>query len=317
MQLRFFLLSLVMLSLSACSRSPFSRSASVEKKYVHTYGVELSPKEWQEYGMHGQVITKTQDGVTVTENYDHNVLQGAKTWSFPDSNSIQRSILYNKGLVTREIHYDISTLPLFETEYVSDTQTVERTFSKAGFPYTIEVFDSGRVFDGQYFDENGKLYTAVIDYHGERTMRNFYGVIIKKDLIADGHVQTSTEYYPEGTPKSVTPYVNGRIHGLKKSYLASSVPLSVEPYHEGKLEGTAIYFNEGVKVREVPYVSGQKQGKEIHLGRKGVLIKEINWRRDQKHGPSIDYAHPDVPKEWYWENGLVTEFTYEQKDAEN
>jgi antitoxin component YwqK of YwqJK toxin-antitoxin module len=316
MQLRPFLLTLpALVLLCSCTRSPFFRSAQVERKYVHTYGVELTEKEWKEYGMHGQVISKDQQGITVTENYDHNVLHGAKTWTFPNSKSIERSLLFDKGSVKKEIRYELSGLPVHEIEYVSDSETVERSFSKFGFPYAVEVFIDGRLFDAQYYDTKGALYTAVIDYHGERTARNFDGVITKKDDIVDGRIECSTEYYPEGTPKSITPFVDGRVHGEKKTFLASSVPLAKEPYVNGRLEGVATYYENGVKAREVTYLGGLKHGPEYVFNSKGAIIKEINWRRDQLHGPRIDYQKPGTPKEWFWEGSSVTEFTFDQRST--
>lgn len=302
-----------LLGLTSCYRNQEeSAKKDGSRKYVHKYGVELSEKEWKEYGMHGDVISTSANGVTITEQYNHNVLHGAKTWSFPNSQAIYKTALYDTGTCTKEIIHDTSGLPLSEIEFVSEERQIHRTFSRGGFPYSIETIDQGILYNGEYFDTEGKLYAAVVDFNGLRVMRDFEGIITRSEKITGGKPSLITEYYPSGNPKSITPCDQGIPHGIRRTFFESSEPASIEPFCEGKLDGTVLLFADGIRACEVPYVSGLRQGTEYRYdGRR--LVHETNWKKGRKHGISIDHANPEMPQEWYWEGEPVTQFTFEQR----
>lgn len=310
------LLSLAcLISLTSCYQNAGKTCAGSEaRKYIHKYGVELSAKEWQEYGMHGDVVSTTSDGVTITEQYDHNVLHGNKTWTFPNSKTIQKTALYEKGRLVKEVLHDTSSLPLSEVEYISENREVHRTFSKQGFPYSIETFDHEKLYNGEYFDTEGTLYAAVVDFEGLRVLRNFDGIITKSEQITHGKPSLITEYFANGNPKSITPCSSGVPHGIRRTFFASSEPASIEPLCEGKLDGTVILFSNGIRASEVPYVNGLRQGTELRYNGRRIAL-EMNWKKGHKHGVLIDHAHPERSKEWYWEDEPVTQFAFEQRSS--
>ncbi len=67
------------------------------------------------------------------------------------------------------------------------------------------------------------------------------------DAAAQQEPEAVKEFYPSGKLKSETPFVNGNIHGTRKSYFESGVLQKEEEYRDGRREGVSReYYEDGV-----------------------------------------------------------------------
>jgi hypothetical protein len=72
-----------------------------------------------------------------------------------------------------------------------------------------------------------------------------------------------------------------------------------------------MYFEHGHLVRQVFYSSGLKHGLETYYGlNSDIVIREIGWDRDLKHGCCRNYLGDQILAEWYWNGTKVTEDQY-------
>ncbi len=64
---------------------------------------------------------------------------------------------------------------------------------------------------------------------------------------------------------------------------------SIEVWKKGRQEGITTLFQDGIKVEEVPYAEGMRNGKAL-IYKEGLdVIKEVSWKNDKLHGPTHTY----------------------------
>lgn len=283
----------------------------ISQRYIHKYGYAVSKEEWDARTYPGQVITNLRNGITITATYENGVLHGPCTHTFPDSQTVKTYYLYNQGNVVKEISYDIKGMPVRETVQFSPTRYTITHWYLDGTPMSIEEFAGDELLEGQYLTLNNETEARVEKGDGTRIRRNQDGILMTKEQIQSGSLVKREAFYPTGTPESITFYLDGKLHGEKKSFTQKGEPLLIEEWIGGQLHGKSTYFKNGIRHLEISYLYGQKNGSEIHYLDGEQISKEIQWENDKKHGPATYYVEGGVRVEFYYDGKLVTQSDYE------
>lgn len=286
----------------------------ISKNYIHKYGYALSKKEWESKKHPGQIVTTLKDGVTITATYEHGVLNGPYTTTFPHSQTIENYTLYNQGNVIKEISYDQKGMPQSEKIYLSPTRYSTTLWFSDGTPRSIEEYNGSELIDGQYFTVSNDTEARVVKGKGTRVLRGKCGILLSKDEIVRGDVVKHETYHANGVPSMVCTYVDLRLHGDKRTFDENGEPLSLEPYEDGQINGIATFFKNGYKYREVPYEFGKKEGKENFYVDGIIVSHDIQWLSDKEHGPSNYYVDGIAHTEWFYEGRKVSHREYRQLD---
>lgn len=283
---------------------------------MHKYGVELTAKEWNEYGQTGKIIHQTAEQATVTASYLSGVKHGDTTITYPNSSSIYETKQFVNGKLKSIKTFAMSGLPVKFIEFLDNGLEKHLSYSKMGYPYLNELQDGSKIIKGKYFRLDGSLESEVLFYTGSRLIRNFEGVLEERQQIENGFIIFSTKYYTNGFPKTHAYYLENKIHGICKTFSQSGQPISIESWKNDCLEGPTIYYQNGLRYRTCDYHSGEKDGVEIFYDDAGELpIQEIAWKHDLRHGASRFYSNEEEITEWFWEGEPLTKFSFDEKMA--
>lgn len=306
----FYFLSLL-LGLTACQTSRPSCEDVVCETYVHRYGVALDPNDWSARGQNGQIVATRKDGVMVARTYDTGVLHGDCTYTFPYRDKIQRKEVFDQGNLKEEWTFYPSGLP--QQQSIPESSTCKRLMGwyESGVPRCQEEYDNDRLVRGEYYNTSNQVESRIDGAVGLRTRRDGQGQLESVDTIEQGQMVLRTTYYPNGTPASLTPYVNGSIEGLRRTFCTGGEPATVEEWRRDKQQGNTVVFEHGEKLADVPYVNGRKQGLERRYRSGQALVQEVNWEYDQKHGPCYTYGGEQPQVDWYFKDRLVNKATYD------
>lgn len=303
-----------------CTGSPipqsYGRVEVVDECYVHKYGVEVPANDWQERGREGQVVTTLKNGVVMTHNYVAGVLDGDSTFTFPHSDTIEKTETYSRDDLIAETFFYRSGTPRQKIAYEGspNRRTVTSWYSNGNLQST-EYFDRNYLIAGDYLNATGQTESKIVDGNGSKSRRDPYGNLESIDSFQNGNLVLSTTYHPNGTPKEMTPYNHGVIDGQVKLFLPSGEPLSIEEWKQGHRTGLTIAFENGEKISETYYTNGLKNGIERHFRDSSVVVEEITWINDIKHGPSTTYVKDYVKTDWYFKGKPVTQIAFERMTA--
>lgn len=286
----------------------------VSKRYVHKYGYAVSQEEWESRNYPGQVITTLRDGVTVATTYEHGILHGPCTYTYPHSQTIETYFLYNNGNLVKEIKYDRHGMPLREEIRLSPSRYSLTTWYANGSPLSIEEYASDELVDGQYFNPNNELESRIDKGNGKRIVRDTHGVLVSRDTIEKGYLVQRQSFYPNGAPESIAFYAFNQLNGERRTYSQDGEPLAIEEWKNGKLHGLASYFDNGVKTSEILYLDGLKNGTERHYLDGDILSQEIAWENDKRHGPSVYYVDGHTRTDWFYDGSIVSQRRFEELD---
>ena len=291
---------------TSCTQGQKGDRHVVKQTYVHKYGVEVTPEDWQQRGQNGQVITKLDSGVVMTRNYIGGVLHGQALQTFPHSDQIATRESYVGGVLTTEIAYTLGGSPKCETQYDDDAKAVTCWFEN-GTPQSQEHFIGSRLDSAEYYDVDNKICARVIEGNGTRLIRDAYGTIVAHDTIDDGMLIERTTLHVNGAPKEILTYVNDVIEGSVKRFLPIGEPQSIEEWVNGKQHGITTIFQNGEKYAEVPYVLNVKEGVEKRFRDNGnLLVEEITWNNGQRHGPTYIHLDGSTRTEWFYKGANVS-----------
>ena len=285
----------------------------MNEDYVHTYGVQVAPDDWVERGQNGQVVCRLRNGTLVTKNFKDGYLDGDTTYTFPHSGAIQKVETYSNGLMITERENHLSGAPCLETEHHSLLSKTIRTWYENGAPKSREMYEEGRLLEADYYTMNNQVESRIIEGRGSRVIRDEFGQLAQVDNFENGEMVLSTTYFPNGSPKEETPYNNGKIEGHRKVFFPGGDPRAIEAWSNGRQEGVTILFYNGEKTSELPYFNGLKNGIEQRFKEGNLIVEEITWKHDRKHGPSYYYLGGDnVRVDWYLEGRLVPKSQYDR-----
>lgn len=284
----------------------------VQETYVHRYGVEVPPQDWEERGEHGQVVSTLKNGVVVSKNYNAGTLEGDTTYTFPHSGLIEKVETYSNGQLVKETTFYLSGAPLREIRYNPDGTRLLTVWYENGTPGSIEQVDTqGLIAQGNYFDINHTQDAQVNGGEGNRLVRDAFGHLVSQDTIQGGQMILRKTFYPNGTPKEITPYHNGLVEGQLRTFQPGGEPHTIEEWTHGNQTGVTISFMNGEKVTETTYVNGVRNGTERRFRDGTTLIEEITWENDVRHGPSTNYVSGQPQKEWFFKGKPATQASFE------
>jgi len=289
------------------------RDHVVCESYVHKYGVPLSgDTEWAARGQSGQIVQKRDDGVVVTRSYESGILQGETTYTYPHRESIQKRENYQNGALIQETWNYGNGIPLRQVNYTSPSTRTEIVWYDNGVPQSKEEYDRRLLKHGEYFTINNLQEAGVNNQNGTRIRRDRYGELESVDVIQEGLMISSSTFHPNGSPKSVTPYVNGVADGQKLTFLPGGEPSTVETWVNGVQHGMATEYQDGEKVSNVPYAYGARHGIEFRYRDDGqTLVQEVSWMDGTKYGPTYTYVEGSKKEQWYYRNRPVNKQTFD------
>lgn len=303
-------LLIVALGLISCNARR-EHSPIVEERYVHLYGAEVPQEKWVASGQHGQVVSTMANGVVVTQTYNAGVLHGPTTYSYPHSDNIERTEHYTGGELAKETVHHLSGAPKEESVYHDGNKTIISAWYENGSLQLKEEYVDDLLVSGEYYNPQSQMDSQVQNREGTRIVRDHYGIVTSTDSIKDGQMVLRTTYYPNGSPKAVTPYVNGIVEGQRKTYLPAGEPNTVETWVGGLQDGLTLVYQNGEKFAEVPYQRGSREGIERHYRNGTDVIEEISWMGDQRHGPDITYVGGTSKTQWYFQDKPVSQAQFD------
>lgn len=289
------------------------RRIVVEEKYVHKYGMELKPAEWQTRGQNGQVIATLDNGVTVTKQYAGGILEGETTYTYPHSSIVEHVDTFEGGTLVKTVYNDSYGHPKQEVCYrESDMKTVTGFYDSLA-PRCKEVFRGEYLLTGEYYTHDSKIESKIDNGSGVKILRDEGGKLKGEALYDSGKLVKETLNYPNGNPHEIIPYKNGKVDGQKRTFTESGEPLTIEEWSLGYQQGMTTLFKNGEKYADVPYVKGRKEGVEIRYRDGKAIAEEITWEKDKMHGPYHTYFGSSKKTEWYVSGQRVSRATFEQQ----
>jgi len=299
--------------LSSCQKNE-DENPVVSQRYIHKLGYAVSQDEWESRNYPGQVVSTLRDGVTITTTYEHGILHGPCTYTYPHSQTVETYYLYNTGNLVKEIKYDRNGMPMREEVRLSPSRYSVTTWYAAGSPLSIEEYASDELVEGQYFNANNETEARVDKGNGKRIMRDVNGVLLSCDVIEKGYLVKRESFFSNGAPESTCTYANAMLDGQRRTFSQDGEPLAIEEWKNGRLHGLATYFDNGMKAAEISYLDGQKNGVERHYFDGEIISQEISWENDKRHGTSVYYVDGHTRTEWYYDGELVTQQRFAELD---
>lgn len=298
-----------LLLFGACSKSP--EEEVVKTSYYHAYGPEISSVDWKEQGSSGEVVELLKNGVEVRKEYENGVLNGTCSWTFPHSKVIERLEEYVNGKRILAGKNFENGSPESEEEWEAGNRRIVHSWYGDGSPRLLEEYQQNRLMEGKYFTLEGEVEGTVSAGNGLRVERSKTGQLATKEEVRSGDVRKRESFYPNGQLREVVLLQGNKKHGECRKYAENGQTVALENWTFGSLDGVQIFFEDGLPVRQVPYLLGKKEGKELHF-RPGTeeVIAEISWHNDQRHGISKSYIASRPMTEWYWKDGKVSENQY-------
>ncbi len=305
------ILGVVTLFLTGCGDKGKENNV-VSSRYIHKYGYAVSKNEFEERKYPGQVVTVLKTGVTITSTYEGGKLHGPTTHTFPHSQTVESYFLYKDGHLTKQVQYDIHGMPLQEEVRLSPTRFATTRWYNDGIPMATEEYAGQELVEGQYFTRENEVEARVERGRGTRVIRDLLGTLQVREEIDQGLVAKRDTFYASGAPETTATYLQGQLHGEKKSFAEKGEPLAVKEYVNGQLHGKSTFYNNGAKAVEVHYLNGMKNGLEIHYLDGEMISQEILWEDDHKHGPSRYYVDGVAQVEYFYDGEHISEHKWKE-----
>ena len=310
MKMKFPLLcGLLAIAAFSCNKDN-NKNQVVSQKYVHKYGYVVSQEEWSSKNYPGQVISTLKDGVVVTATYENHELHGPCTYTYSNSQTVEKYVLYNRGLAVKEILYDSYGMPKQETVQLSPSRHSLTLWYADGAPRSTEEFAYNELLEGQYFTVLNEVESRVEKGRGERVMRDAKGTLLYRDEVQGGFTVKQESYYPNGSPNTISCYVSNKLHGERTSFTSGGEPLALEEWVNGQLHGKSTYFHNGTKEKEVSYLFGKKMGLEVFFLDGASISHQIAWDNDLKQGPEVYYIDGLQKTTYFYAGKEVSQSTY-------
>ncbi|GAB4233922.1 MAG: toxin-antitoxin system YwqK family antitoxin [Chlamydiales bacterium] len=313
--------SLILLVLGTSSCVPYipsqmSSDNIISQTYVHKYGIEMDGQEWISRGKDGQILTTLTDGTRRISSYSKGILDGETTYTFPHSHIIMRRDTYSEGTLVKSIYNTPAGTLQKEIFYISPTSTKIKEYFDNSATKCIEEYEEEALVFGEYFDRDSKMCSCVNQGSGIRSVRDFYGHLEYRDMIENGEVIKKMTFYPSGTPKTETPYVNGLIEGTRKLFAPTGEPEAIETWSKNKREGITILYQNGGIIAEVPYSDGVKEGIELRYNDERKVVEEISWSHGLRHGLTITHIGDVRRTQWYYKGKPITKNHFDEMKTE-
>lgn len=276
------------LLLSGCANNRCGGTSCnvAQQSFIHEYGLPVSQQDWIARGSSGDVVTTRQDGVTVTTHYKQGQLHGKTTYSFPHSQIVERTEIYEAGVLTAETDHFPSGIPHEERFYRGPNDLELVVWYEDGTPRSREHLVAGRLVTGEYFTPMNEVETRVRGGEGLRVRRGAEGELLSHDKIAKGELVERVTFDGLGHPREIIPYQDGKIHGLRRTFLTGGEPATAEQWVNGVQHGITTLFRNGELYAQVPYENGLRHGVERRFRDGREVCEEVRWRFDERYQES-------------------------------
>jgi antitoxin component YwqK of YwqJK toxin-antitoxin module len=291
------------LSLVSCQKE--KESNVVTEKFTHKYGFDMTKEEWQQR-KEGTSISLLNNGVTVSNTFSNGVLHGTSTYSYPNSQSIEKIFVYDNGTLIKEISHDNNGMPFKEEINEPNNKKIITLWDNFGVPISIEQYENDLLVDGKYYKPNNELEASIDNSSGIRAKRDRNGELQYKDQVENGKLLFRTTFHPNGQIKSTMSFQNYKLHGDQTNYTPEGHVLMTMTWKDGNLDGMHTIYKNGNKIAEIPYVDGLKHGIERHFDDYGKLSSETHWEQDKKHGSDRIYKDNNTEIKWYYKGKEVS-----------
>ncbi len=292
-----------LLLLSSCKKAPLGEEVICST--IHRYGVPIEPREWENRGQSGQIVSLRKDGVTVTRSYDNGIVHGNCSYSYPYRETVQKKEIYNRGALQQEISYFPTGLPSDQIIYESPDVQLRTFWYENGAPQCQEKIEKGLLCQSEYYTPEQHMESQIQEGFGTKTYRNSHGTLEYIDQIEQGQTTFRTHFHPNGNPAATVPYCNGLIEGERRSYLPEGEPLTIEMWENDQQHGHTTTFEFGERRADIPYVEGKIHGiQQVYQDEKN-LAQEITWVKGKKHGPCYTYIGNSRQIDWYFQDRKV------------
>ncbi len=309
MSRRFTLTALALALLTACGSD---REAEViAQRYIHKYGYDVSSEDWNSHDYPGQVVTTLKNGVTISETFEESRLHGPRTVTYPHSQTLNTLEIYTKGDLKRRVTYSVRGVPSMEEKFNSPSETKITTWYHSGSPRSQEEFLGSVLISAEYYNQQNEVESRIDDSSGQRTVRNFYGELLAKEVIRNAEVVYKEEFHSNGTPRLIASYENGQLEGKLQEFAYTGEPLLVEYWHEGVRDGLVTRFQNGCKYEEVPYKQGIKHGIAKRFVDGEVVIEETHWAYNKRHGSSVIFVDGVAKTSWFFQGSKVSKSRFD------
>lgn len=305
------LLALSLLAALAACRGK-SQEDVVKSTYIHKYGVPVAKEDWIKQGEDGRVVQLHKDGVTTSKSYASGVLHGECTFSFPNTSTVAKTEIYESGmLVARKENYT-SGVPRSEEDFQAELISKRTVWYEDGTPQTVEYYSNGLLTSGEYRSPTNTIEARVKSGEGTRVERDKDGLLIARETVEGGRRVERVDYYMNGDPKSITPYLNDHIHGTRLTFVLGGLPNTVEQWEYDQQEGMTVVYLNGEKVSEVPYVHGKREGVERKFRDGSILVEEMTWKNDEPHGKRVIYVDGATQVDYFHHGEIVSRPAFER-----
>jgi len=300
------------LTMSAIPDRQINNNNVVKETYIHKYGMPVPANDWSERGQHGQVVTTLKNGVVITKTFEAGMLDGPTTFTFPHSSAIEKTQIFVKGNLIKEVTHYRSGPPREEVQHIGRNAKSITSWYENGTPKSHEEFDNeDQLVKGEYYNSAHTLEAQVDNKNGIRIIRNQYGLVQYKDTIENGDMVVRTTFHHNGYPKEITPYKDHIVEGVRQTFLPDGEPSTIELWADGRQQGITTLFQNGEKFAEVPYSNGQKNGLERRYKDGKFVVEDISWYNGLQEGPRTVYADDVASTEWYFEGNQVPKVNYQ------
>lgn len=286
----------------------------VKQTYIHKYGVPVAKSDWENQGKEGKIIQLRKDGITLAQTFSNGILNGETSYTFPQSSTIHFLETYANGvLIAKKENYPFG-VPFREEVFNEEGQLVQLTkWYEDGTPLLVESYCEGRLLSGEYRSLLHVLEAKVQNGHGTRLLYSIGGELCAKESFESGDCVERVTYFANGDPSAVIPFDgNGKIHGTYLTFLQGGLPDTVAQWEHGQPQGLTIFYQNGEKIAAVPYFRGQKHGVERRFRDGVILVEEICWENNHRHGPHYLHLDGATKTDWYFEGELVSHMTFEK-----
>lgn len=311
--LRQYALLMNALMLAGCMNRPqHDPYEVVEQSYVHKYGVPVPSEDWSAKGETGKVVSTLKSGVVVSRAYINGALQGDTTYSFPHNDAIEKIETYEQGQLTKERYFYKSGSPSKEIEHPSGSVQIVKTFYEHGAPQSTETYENELLQKGEYYTQTHMIDSKIDNYNGYRTRRDRFGILVGVDTVTNGIVKETKTYHQDGSLKQLIPYKDGVVDGELKTFYPGGEPESIQVWTYGEQTGDTTFFENGEKVAVQELLRGVKNGTERKYRNGEILVEEISWNEDVRHGPTTTIINGVAKVDYFYKGQPVTRSAYEK-----
>lgn len=282
----------------------------IETRYLHQYGIAMPVDEWQQSGQNGQIIHTLRQGIKCTQNYHKGMLDGETTYTFPFSDDLEKVQVYSNNQLKKETTYHRNGPPSREIIFFDGGHEVREWF-ETGSQKSIETIENQQIAKGCYFDVKQQCVSCIENGNGTKTLTDSYGQLLSTEHYQRGEVFQQVTYHSNGNPKEIIPLRNGIVDGSLKTFYPGGEPKTIETWKEGKQEGLTTVYEDAMKVEEIFYVDGKKNGIS-KMFKDGIIVsQETTWKDGYRHGPTYTYLEDKVTTDWYLKDNKVSKGYFE------